>query len=237
MQEQLPDACEFGESTGMCLAEPEGPTRTPRSGARSSGILSLAYFSLDKHCAAGAARTPKAARRAQGRMPGVKRSRSAPAEGDETWRQRRRRRVKPRARAKERRAARSTWIPAFAGMTSGGALAGITSGGALAGMTSGGAFAGMERWRDDDRKKRNARVEKGVARPRKRTRRLAAPCDHTRRKTFSWPVRVPSPRPSPASSCRGWRGTRCPRTSSASARRRRARGRPGTAPAGPASRH
>ena len=38
------------------------------------GVVSLGDFSLDKHCAAGAARTAKLARRAEGRMPGVKRS-------------------------------------------------------------------------------------------------------------------------------------------------------------------
>ncbi len=54
-------------------------------GRRGTGVsFLLVTFLLDKHCAAGAARTPKAARRAEGRMPGVKKGGSAPAEGDET---------------------------------------------------------------------------------------------------------------------------------------------------------
>jgi hypothetical protein len=58
---------------------------------------------LDKHCAAGAARTPKAARRAEGRMPGVKKGRSAPAEGDETGESLAGRRACPPAVAKPRK--------------------------------------------------------------------------------------------------------------------------------------
>ena len=44
----------------------------------AGGVFSLGDFSLDTHCAAGAARTAKLARRAEGRMPGVKK-RNRPA--------------------------------------------------------------------------------------------------------------------------------------------------------------
>src|SRR5688572_2596909 len=36
------------KAQGCASPNPGGPTRTPRSGARSSGVLSLGYFSLDK---------------------------------------------------------------------------------------------------------------------------------------------------------------------------------------------
>jgi hypothetical protein len=57
-------------------------TRTRRAGCPEGAAvgvsLSFGSFSLDKHCAAGAARTAKLARRAEGRMPGVKK-RNRPA--------------------------------------------------------------------------------------------------------------------------------------------------------------
>ena len=44
------------KAQGCASPNPGGPTRTPRSGARCSGVLSLAYFSLDKQREVG--RTP-----------------------------------------------------------------------------------------------------------------------------------------------------------------------------------
>ena len=66
---------------GRTVSEPrsalaESPGRTPGDRGREGALL-FGYFLLGKHCAAGAARTAKPARRAEGRMPGVKRSNSA----------------------------------------------------------------------------------------------------------------------------------------------------------------
>src|SRR5687768_15211163 len=105
----------------MCRRKPRPRLTDPKGRMPVGRVCGVSFllliFSLDKHCAAGAARTPKAARRAEGRMPGVKRSKSDPAEGDETSRQHCRRRVNLYAVAKER-TARSRWLPAFAGMKS-----------------------------------------------------------------------------------------------------------------------
>jgi hypothetical protein len=104
MQEQLPEARAFSPVHGGTVENP-GPTHGPGAQdarrARPRGVLSLAHLALDKHCAAGAARTPKAARRAEGRMPGVKKGGSAPAEGDETDESLAGRRVCPPAVAEE----------------------------------------------------------------------------------------------------------------------------------------
>jgi hypothetical protein len=49
------------KAQGCASPNPGGPTQTRAAGRVARGVLSLGYFSLDKHCAAGAARTPKAA--------------------------------------------------------------------------------------------------------------------------------------------------------------------------------
>ena len=62
-----------------CQRNPGRPQRTRRlRRARHRGCVLFGYFLLHKHCAAGAARTAKPARRAKGRMPGVTES-NAPA--------------------------------------------------------------------------------------------------------------------------------------------------------------
>jgi hypothetical protein len=54
--------------------------------ARYRGCVLFGYFLLHKHCAAGAARTAKPARRAEGRMPGVTESDSSARMADEAHR-------------------------------------------------------------------------------------------------------------------------------------------------------
>ena len=117
--ESAMDAREFSVSTWMYCRRTPPDRREPRgsiAGRVAPGGLSLGDFSLAVHCAAGAARTPKAApkgggqasawmheveqRRSGCRMPGVKRSYSAAAEADETLRQHNQWRGKPCATIK-----------------------------------------------------------------------------------------------------------------------------------------
>ena len=95
------------KAQGRASPNPAGPPRTRRRRARSSGCPSLWLLSLGQ----------------------ARESDSAPAEGDETSRQRHARRVNPPAVAEQRKSEkpRSKWIPAFAGMTSYGRKARIGS--------------------------------------------------------------------------------------------------------------
>ena len=70
------DARAFAVGTGTCRQRTSGASSRSRRGRkprrpRPRGCVLFGYFLLHKHCAAGAARTAKPARRAEGRMPAV----------------------------------------------------------------------------------------------------------------------------------------------------------------------